>query len=154
MINKLFFACMLTISLSFLPFKAQSYTADAFTVVSDSKKDIQFIQFTGQCASLKEKLTKNPNKIASSVGCTSNPGIRIEGGTQGTFKVAPGKWVVGIKRGLLHPENYVPAVCFANPDKPGRILRFYTPKSETARSLFGKSMGFGLDCEQIEKMPE
>lgn len=169
--KKLFLACAVMVSASILsPMvsasklspKAQTFVAGTFTVKSDTSKDVEFTQFQGSCkaladyvknqndSSLMGKVRNIINDAKNTSDCNADKAILIKGGSKEVFTVAPGQWVIGFKKGFLNPESYVPAVCFANPNKTGRTLRFYTPKSETARSLFGKSMGFGLVCEQIE----
>jgi|GEM_PF-5745574 len=144
---------------------------ETFTIVSDTKVKVHGEVFKGSCEQLEEK-EKTVNEESGLLGAIKNglSGLKKEitekdcntvgpitlaakrGTTRSQHKILAGQRAVLFKD-ISGAEALIPAICFADISKSGRYLVLQTPKSETARGYFGKSMGYGLICTQVENLP-
>jgi hypothetical protein len=138
---------------------------DDFTIVSDVPVKVSGEVYKGNCEFL-EKKEKDVNKESGLLGTIKNglAGLKKEltgrdcdtvgpvtiagkkGAIHSKHKIKGGQWAVFFK-GVSGAEAYIPAICRADVNKPGRYLLLQTPKSGV------KTAGYGLKCTQVVELP-
>lgn len=151
-----FLTTVISIALPLVIISASAKAKD-FEVISDSRRPLIVEVFNGTCKKLADEVRKKNNEtfigklkngakdvkntILSESDCADKGMYELK--KKGDkIPISAGQKIIALKN-IKGAEGFIPAFCTANPNK-GKILRLYTPKS----------LGFGLACEQIEKMPK